>query len=123
MGLVFARCEERRHSVDVRGERDGGLAKNGQKIVAALRGRHALDFPVTLGGQFAQVGEEIVRRWSFPAGSRIEIDERAREGEYIHKLQIFLGARRKGRKREIRTRLLPLDSAPSVHAPVWQAMT
>ncbi len=55
-----------------------GVAKREQDIVASVRGRHAFEAAVALRGECAEVGEEIVRDRSFPAGGRVKIDKCAR---------------------------------------------
>ena len=60
--VVFARCEERRHGVDVRGEGDGRLAPVGEDVEPLLGDGHLLDGAAVFGRERLQAFEREIRR-------------------------------------------------------------
>ncbi len=84
--LVFAEGEERRHGIDVGGEGDREvLAPLREDIEAARLHFDAFDAAAEVGGQRRQVVVEVIADAFFVIGDRLDIDQRAREFEDVHK--------------------------------------
>ncbi len=73
--------KERRHAVEVRREHDGGI---GRRVASTLKRVSSTRCSVTAESEAAQVVGEPAAGVAFPAGRRIDVDERARERYRIH---------------------------------------
>ncbi len=86
--VVFARGEEWRHSVHVRGERDRWFPPPGENVVAPGLDGDQLGMPAILRGKLGQVGEEHVAHLLFVLGDGFDIHQRARKFENVHSIPI-----------------------------------
>ena len=87
MLVVLARGDERRHRIDVRGQRDLQRFAPLREHVEALRLHfHAFDAPAVRGGDRREVIVEEIADPFFVIGNRFDIDQRAREFEDVHNL-------------------------------------
>ena len=111
--VVLARGEERRHGIDVGGERDDQrLAPLGEDVEAPRLDFDALDAAAVARGERRQVVVEIVADAFFVVGDRFDIDQRAREFEDVHKMSERGGGEREGKYARADARVFIPDSAP-----------
>ena len=113
VGGVFARREEGRNGVDVRRERDDGIAEGDENVVAAGRGGHAFGVAAVARGEFTEMREEEIDSGRFPAGGRVQVDERARKGKDVHGVPLSWRAKKKEGTAKLQSKV-PARLLPSI---------
>src|SRR5437899_1354413 len=77
VGIVFARGEERRNRVHVRGEGDVGVAEREEEVVATWLCWLAIEAGVVFRREWGKMGEEIVGQGFFVACGGVNVHQRA----------------------------------------------
>jgi len=98
---------------NVGGKRDGErVPPLGEDVEAARLDLEALDAAVKPNGERREIVVEVVADALLVVGDRFDIDQRAREFEYVHKAPAGGGERtEKRRTRQVHAAFIP-DSAP-----------